>query len=110
MFRKKKKYVEQHEIDDTLASLAKLLGYSYRSCGEVLLKGDSNVGIRLVKKKLDLILKHLELEYVPETTEPAKLEKKRCLSSNFFDHLNMMVTSGATPTKPKKKRGRPKKK
>jgi len=76
----------------------------------------------LLEAKLDLILSHLKLKYIPETEtkEPAKLVEKT-VAHPFFDNL----TNGAiircpdgfggtftaiTPTLPKKKRGRPKKK
>ena len=60
---------------------------------------------RRTDKKLDLILDHLKLKYVPETEtkEPAKLVKKITVGS-------LMYVPDTPPTKPKKKRGRPKKK
>jgi len=63
------------------------------------------------EQKLDLILDHLKLKYVPETKEPAKLvEKTECNFTGATGNSYMYATSGPTPTKPKKKRGRPKKK
>jgi len=76
--------------------------------------------------KLDLILDHLKLKYVPETEtkEPAKLVEKTVVNTYFANLENgaivkcpdglgfSFITSGPTsptPTKPKK-RGRPKKK
>jgi len=53
------------------------------------------------EQKLDLILDHLKLKYVPETKKPAKLVEKITVGS-------LMYVSDTPPTKPKKKRGRPK--
>jgi len=60
---------------------------------------------RRTDKKLDLILDHLKLKYVPETEtkEPAKLVEETTVGS-------LMYVPDTPPTKPKKKRGRPKKK
>ena len=58
---------------------------------------------RRTDKKLDLILDHLKLKYVPETKKPAKLVEKITVGS-------LMYVPDTPPTKPKKKRGRPKKK
>jgi len=59
------------------------------------------------EQKLDLILDHLKLKYVPETKtetkEPAKLVEKITVGS-------LIYVPDTPPTKPKKKRGRPKKK
>ena len=75
----------------------------------------------LTKTKLDLILSHLKLKYIPETEtkEPAKLVEKT-VAHPFFDNLEngaiVRLPDGfggtftaITPTPPKKK-GRPKKK
>jgi len=51
----------------------------------------------------NLILDHLKLKYVPETKELAKLVEKITVGS-------LMYVPDTPPTKPKKKRGRPKKK
>ena len=69
----------------------------------------------LLFERQNLILKELGKEYVPEkdTTEPAKLIDKTdwsqlitsCGSADWT-----LASAGLTPTKPKKKRGRPKKK
>ena len=65
-----------------------------------------------VNKKLDLILAEMNLTYQPETEkkEPARLVEKQ---PTILDY--MITESGGgwcdpEPTKPKKKRGRPKKK
>ena len=55
------------------------------------------------EQKLDLILDHLKLKYVPETKKPAKLVEKITVGCPIY-------VSDTPPTKPKKKRGRPKKK
>ena len=64
-----------------------------------------------IRKRQELILDHLKLKYVPETKETAKLVEKTTvgsLTSEFFGCP--MYVSDTPPTKPKKKRGRPKKK
>ena len=64
-----------------------------------------------IRERQELILDHLKLKYVPETKEPAKLvEKTECNFTGATGNSYMYATSGPTPTKPKKKRGRPKKK
>lgn len=68
-----------------------------------------------LEQKLDIILSHLNLEYVPEkeTTEPAKLVDKGKEFNNLFSMLLESDTTIKNPyiTQPKKKkRGRPKKK
>jgi len=76
--------------------------------------------VKCQDKKINLILDHLKLKYVPETEtkEPAKLvEKTVSLGVNFGSFLTASGGSWAahstysdpTSTKPKKK-GRPKKK
>jgi len=68
---------------------------------------------RRTDKKLDLILDHLKLKYVPETEtkEPAKLVEKITVGSLMGEFFGCpMYVSDTPPTKPKKKRGRPKKK
>ena len=78
---------------------------------------DLYLGREIVKldKKIDLILKEIGKEYVPEkdTTEPAKLVDK----SDGYGHLGEIYDKWIAQelvkqlaTKPKKKRGRPKKK
>ena len=64
---------------------------------------------KVLAKKLNLILDHLNLSYVPEkeTKEPAKLVKKSLGSVGGYE---IFIDSGCPPFIPKKKRGRPKKK
>lgn len=75
--------------------------------------------VDMVNKKLDLILDHLNLEYVPETEkkEPAKLiEKKDVIMCDFYPSVKAALIQQfeqqeTTLGKPKKKKaGRPKKK
>jgi len=68
------------------------------------------------EEKLDLILSHLKLKYIPETEtkEPAKLVEKTDLTDLMcalkdLNNSYSYVTSETPSTKPKKK-GRPKKK
>jgi hypothetical protein len=56
-----------------------------------------------IRKRQELILDHLKLKYVPETKKPAKLVEKITVGCPMY-------VSDTPPTKPKKKRGRPKKK
>lgn len=68
---------------------------------------------RQIQVKLNLILKELGKEYVPEksVTEPAKLVNKIDWSQFTVSGSNVdwnIVSAGPTPTKQKKKRGRPK--
>jgi len=74
-----------------------------------------------LEARLNLILDHLELKYVPETEtkEPARLVQKtisledfttRFLTASGGSWSSHSTTCNSTPTKPKKKRGRPKKK
>ena len=70
----------------------------------------------LIEKKLDLILKELGKEYVPESEkkEPAKLVNRKELPDVYDiwmkSYLDGCISAGATPTKPKKKRKTTKKK
>jgi hypothetical protein len=71
-----------------------------------------------IRERQELILDHLKLKYVPETKKPAKLVEKTDYlivnAVNVLSWMDEMVRGGGgfdpTPTKPKKKRGRPKKK
>ena len=66
-----------------------------------------------IRKRQELILDHLKLKYVPETEtkELAKLVEKEVWDP-FIGELSgcPIYVSDTPPTKPKKKRGRPKKK
>ena len=64
------------------------------------------------EQKLDLILDHLKLKYVPETEtkEPAKLVETPKYTGDSFEWTGCGWIVSEAPTKPKKKRGRPKKK
>ena len=78
--------------------------------------------VKCQDKKINLILDHLKLKYVPETEtkEPAKLVEKTISLGECFGEMHVSAndarsifgasSTGLTPTKPKKKRGRPKKK
>jgi len=61
------------------------------------------------EQKLDLILDHLKLKYVPETEtkEPAKLEEETETQKKWFGYP---IGYMDVPVSRKKKRGRPKKK
>ena len=64
-----------------------------------------------IRKRQELILDHLKLQYVPETKEPAKLVEETTVGSLTGEFFGCpMYVSDTPPTKPKKKRGRPKKK
>lgn len=75
---------------------------------------------KVLNEKINLILNHLELEYVPEkdTKEPAKLKKINVITvkDGFFiaSSTPWITYRGGTPidtaTPPKRKLGRPKKK
>ena len=101
------KKVTQEEFDEVIDSI-----YDVR---HALTKRLNNQ-----ETKLDLILSHLKLKYVPETEtkEPAKLvEQTVNLGADWGQFITASAPSwvapsmpcGPTPTKPKKK-GRPKKK
>lgn len=73
------------------------------------------------RTKVDLILKHLNLEYVPESKEPAKLKSKYVndIATGLVSSVSTlggvcgaswMTDTRSEPKPPKKKRGRPKKK
>lgn len=68
-----------------------------------------------LEKKINLILEHLNLKYVPETEkkEPAKLVENKSGWIATCDALCGAITGSSCTygeSKPKKKRGRPKKK
>jgi len=63
-----------------------------------------------IRKRQELILDHLKLQYVPETKEPAKLVETPKYTGDSFEWTGCGWIVSEAPTKPKKKRGRPKKK
>jgi len=65
-----------------------------------------------IRKRQELILDHLKLKYVPETEtkEPAKLVEKPKYTGDSYEWTGCGWIVSEAPTKPKKKRGRPKKK
>ena len=71
--------------------------------------------IKELKEEMGLLLTHLNLRYVPETKEPAKLEDKAIyrLPENFGE-MNFVFDAQSYTNKKnaklKKKRGRPRKK
>ena len=116
MFWNKKDYVKRFDHEIVIAEIAKMIGGEHRVDGWLKIPGDKRITNTELANKLDLILDHLKLKYVPETEtkEPAKLvEKIDYLTVNAGNVLTGMVSKGGgfipTPTKPKKK-GRPKKK
>ena len=113
MFWNKKDYVKRFDHEIVIAEIAKMIGGVYKVDGWLKIPGDKRITNTELANKLDLILDHLKLKYVPETEtkKPAKLVEKT--EYNFIGapgNSYMYATSGPTPTKPKKKRGRPKKK
>ena len=131
MFWNKKDYVKRFDHEIVIAEIAKMIGGVYKVNGCLKIPGDKRITNTELANKLDLILDHLKLKYVPETEtkEPAKLVEK--MDGNpFFNNLEngtiislpkgwvsipmsggegSYKTSDPTPTKPKKK-SRPKKK
>lgn len=109
MFKDKKAREAIEQIRYELAYTGTHWDTPFRQSGTPLFK--------LLNEKLDLILKHLELRYVPESSEnkPARLEKLTIVSTpsqwdimNYCDSGGVVVTTAGTT--PKKKRGRPRKK
>ena len=105
MFWNKKDYVKRFDHEIVIADIAKMIGGVYKVDGWLTIPGDKRITNTELANKLDLILDHLKLKYVPETEtkEPAKLVEKITVGS-------LMYVPDTPPTKPKKKRGRPKKK
>jgi len=105
MFWNKKDYVKRFDHEIVIAEIAKMIGGVYKVDGWLKIPGDKRITNTELANKLDLILDHLKLKYVPETEtkEPAKLVEKITVGS-------LMYVPDTPPTKPKKKRGRPKKK
>ena len=107
MFWNKKDYVKRfdHEID--IAEITKMIGGVYRVDGWLKIPGDKRITNTELANKLDLILDHLKLKYVPETKEPAKLVEETETQKKWFGYP---VGYMDVPVSRKKKRGRPKKK
>ena len=80
-----------------------MIGGVYKVDGWLKIPGDKRITNTELANKLDLILDHLKLKYVPETKEPAKLVEETPVGS-------LIYVPDTPPTNPKKKRGRPKKK
>ena len=120
MFWNKKDYVKRFDHEIVIAEIAKMIGGVYKVDGWLKIPGDKRITNTELANKLDLILDHLKLKYVPETEtkEPAKLvEETLSLGADFGKmyvscgdaHRLFGTPSSSSPTPPKK-RGRPKKK
>ena len=122
MFWKTKKIVDKYTTD---IFGVKVTFTNFTGLAQILekasaLQDQNRRDYNLLFERQNLILDHLKLKYVPETEtkKPAKLvEETDYLIVNAVDVLSWMdgmVSGGGgfdpTPTKPKKKRGRPKKK
>ena len=125
MFWKTKKVVEVEGLPITLSKYQSFTRFSGAITRHFLAykNGDEWIGLVSheqfreemdeIRKRQELILDHLKLKYVPETEtkEPAKLEEKTTVGSLAGEFFGCpMYVSDTPPTKPKKKRGRPKKK
>jgi len=115
MFWNKKDYVKRFDHEIVIAEIAKMIGGVYKVNGCLKIPGDKRITNTELANKLDLILDHLKLKYVPETEtkEPAKLvEKQQKFGLDFDERMRMSFgeTLEQVLGKPKKKRGRPKKK
>ena len=105
MFWKTKKVVEKYTTDIfgknvTFTNFTELAQILEKASA---LQDQNRRDYNLLFERQNLILDHLKLKYVPETKEPAKLVEKITVGS-------LMYVPDTPPTKPKKKRGRPKKK
>ena len=116
MFWNKKDYVKRFDYEIAITSIAEMIGCSYKVDGSLKIPGNKTIQNEELAKKLDLILSHLKLKYVPETEtkEPAKLVEKTgdMVGDSIFSLFcpwGMGSSPIKNPTKPKKK-GRPKKK
>ena len=123
MFWNKKDYVKRFDHEIVIADIAKMIGGVYKVDGWLKIPGDKRITNTELANKLDLILDHLKLKYVPETEtkEPAKLVEKSLVSLphgfgilsgglNFSAEMDDYILEQAKGSIPKKKRGRPKKK
>jgi len=107
MFWKTKKVVEKYTTDIfgknvTFTNFTELAQILEKASA---LQDQNRRDYNLLFERQELILDHLKLKYVPETEtkEPAKLVEKITVGS-------LLYVPGTPPTKPKKKRDRPKKK
>jgi hypothetical protein len=110
MFWNKKDYVKRFDHEMVIAEIAKMIGGEHRVDGWLKIPGDKRITNTELANKLDLILDHLKLKYVPETKEPAKLVETPKYTGDSFEWTGCGWIVSEAPTKPKKKRGRPKKK
>ena len=114
MFWNKKDYVKRFDHEIVIADIAKMIGGVYKVDGWLKIPGDKSITNTELANKLDLILDHLKLKYVPETEtkEPAKLVEKETLSYEtvFENWVKPYTKAQFDITVAKKKRGRPKKK
>ena len=107
MFWKTKKVVEKYTTDIfgknvTFTNFTELAQILEKASA---LQDQNRRDYNLLSERQNLILDHLKLKYVPETEtkKPAKLVEKITVGCPMY-------VSDTPPTKPKKKRGRPKKK
>ena len=107
MFWNKKDYVKRFDHEMVIAEIAKMIGGEHRVDGWLKIPGDKRITNTELANKLDLILDHLKLKYVPETKEPAKLVEETETQKKWFGYP---VGYMDVPVSRKKKRGRPKKK
>ena len=107
MFWNKKDYVKRFDHEMVIAEIAKMIGGEHRVDGWLKIPRDKRITNTELANKLDLILDHLKLKYVPETKEPAKLVEETETQKKWFGYP---VGYMDVPVSRKKKRGRPKKK
>jgi len=124
MFWKTKKVVEVDGLPITLSKRQAFNRFTGAITSHFLAYKNGNKWIGLVnyeqfraemdeiRKRQELILDHLKLKYVPETEtkEPAKLVEKPKYPGDSYQWTGCGWIVSEAPTKPKKKRGRPKKK
>ena len=122
MFWKTKKVVEVDGLPITLSKCQAFTRFSGAITRHFLAykNGDEWIGLvsyELFREEMDeirerqeLILDHLKLKYVPETKEPANLVETPKYTGDSFEWTGCGWIVSEAPTKPKKKRGRPKKK
>ena len=124
MFWKTKKVVEVNGLPITLSKRQAFNRFTGALTGNFLAyqNGDEWIGLVSyeqfreemdeIRKRQELILDHLKLKYVPEseTKELAKLVEKPKYTGDSYEWTGGGWIVSEAPTKPKKKRGRPKKK